>query len=99
MTPPKTPSVDDDSLLTSSEIGRLSLNADLVILSAYNTAAGDGKLGAQGLSGLANAFFYAGSRALMVSHWPVASDAAVHLTTGMINYASRHSKAGNAVAL
>jgi hypothetical protein len=35
----------------------------------------------------------------MVSHWPVASDAAVRLTTGMIDYATRHPKAGNAVAL
>jgi CHAT domain-containing protein len=49
-----------------------------VILSACNTAAG--KQGnAQALSGLARAFFYAGARALLVSHWP--SDAAVKLTT------------------
>ena len=39
---------------------------------------------AQGLSGLAKAFFYAGSRALLVSHWPVLSDAAVALTTRML---------------
>ena len=35
-------------------------------------------------SGLAKAFFYAGSRALLVSHWPVVSDAAVALTTRML---------------
>ena len=48
------------------------------------TAAADGTPGAQGLSGLAKAFFYAGSRALLVSHWPVVSDAAVALTTRML---------------
>ena len=47
---------------------------------ACNTAAGE-RLGAEALSGLARAFFYAGARALLVSHWPVYSDAAVRLTT------------------
>ncbi|MGY9004432.1 MAG: hypothetical protein ACKVIF_14745, partial [Rhodospirillales bacterium] len=40
-----------------------------------------------------------GSRALMVSHCPVASDAAVQLTTGMINYTTQHPNADNTVAL
>jgi len=31
---------------------------------------------------LARAFFYAGARALLVSHWAVASDATVKLITG-----------------
>ena len=35
----------------------------------------------QALSGLARAFFYAGARALLVSHWYVDSHAAVILTT------------------
>jgi CHAT domain-containing protein len=51
-----------------------------VILSACNTASGE-KLGAESLSGLARAFFYAGAKSLLVSHWPVYSDAAVKLTT------------------
>ena len=37
---------------------------------------------AEALSGLARAFFYAGARALLVSHWEVGSHAAVKLTTG-----------------
>ncbi len=81
MTPPETPAADgDDGLLMASEITRLKLDADWVILSACNTASGD-KLGAEALSGLARAFFYAGARSLLVSHWPVYSDAAVSLTT------------------
>jgi CHAT domain-containing protein/tetratricopeptide (TPR) repeat protein len=79
LTPPEAPrDMDDDGLLTASEVAQLKLNADWVILSACNTAAGD-KLGAEALSGLARAFFYAGARALLVSHWPVYSDAAVEL--------------------
>ena len=38
--------------------------------------------GAEGLSGLARAFFYAGARSLLVSHWPVRDDAAARITTG-----------------
>ena len=58
-------------------------------MSACNTAAADGTPSARGLSGLAKAFFYAGSRALLVSHWPVVSDAAVALTTRMLALAKK----------
>lgn len=84
LTPPAEASLEDDGLLTASEIASLQLDADWVILSACNTAAADGTPGAEGLSGLARAFFYAGSRALLVSHWAVLSDAAVKLTTKML---------------
>ncbi len=79
-TPPEQASPDDDGLLTSSEIATLRLDADWVILSACNTAAGDGSDGAPGLSGLARSFFYAGARALLASHWPVRDDVAARLT-------------------
>lgn len=68
----------DDGLLTASEAAQLQLSADLVVLSACNTAAGDGRPGAEGLSGLARAFFFAGARSMLVSHWSV-SDAATSL--------------------
>jgi CHAT domain-containing protein len=57
LTPPETGTADDDGLLTASEIATLDLNADWVILSACNTAAADGTPGAEGLSGMAKAFF------------------------------------------
>jgi CHAT domain-containing protein len=60
----------------------LRLNADFVVLSACNTAAGD-KPGAERLSGLARAFFYAGARSLVVSHWNVDSEATVKLMDGL----------------
>jgi CHAT domain-containing protein len=55
-----------------------------VLLSACNTAAADGTLGAEGLSGLAKAFLYAGARSLLVSHWSVESEATVLLTTAIL---------------
>ncbi len=80
LTPPKAASDEDDGLLTASEITQLKLNADWVVLSACNTAGGE-KTGAEALSGLARAFFYAGARSLLVSHWEVDSYAATMLTT------------------
>ena len=80
LTPPAVATEADDGLLTASEIAALTLNADWVVLSACNTAAGSGE-GAEALSGLARAFFYAGARALLVSHWAVYSEAATELTT------------------
>src|SRR5258706_1438704 len=99
LTPPRQASRDDDGLLTASEIAQLKLNADWVVLSACNTAAGDGSPGADGLSGLAKAFFYAGSRALLVSHWPVVSSAAVRLTTGAFDALKAEPGIGRAEAL
>ncbi|MBS8229262.1 CHAT domain-containing protein, partial [Vannielia litorea] len=72
-----------DGLLSASEIATLELDADWVLLSACNTALGPGGEGAEGLSGLARAFLYAGARRLLVSHWAVDSLATVELTTGM----------------
>jgi CHAT domain-containing protein len=69
-----------------------------VILSACNTAGGD-RPGAQGLSGLAKAFFYAGARALLVSHWPVESSSATALTTRMFEERANDPSIGRAEAL
>jgi len=83
LTPPAQPSELDDGFLTASEVAHdVKLDADWVVLSACDTAATDGTPGAEGLSGLAKAFFYAGARSLLVSHWAVESHAAVLLTTG-----------------
>ena len=98
LTPPETGTEHDDGLLTASEVAQLKLDADWVILSACNTAAGD-KPGATGLSGLAKAFFYAGARALLVSHWPVESNAATALTTNMFQVLKKNPLIGRAEAL
>jgi CHAT domain-containing protein len=98
LTLPKEATDEDDGLLTASEVAQLKLNADWVVLSACNTAAGD-KPGAEALSGLARAFFYAGARALLVSNWPVGSDAAVRLTTGTFDALQADPSIGRSEAL
>jgi len=76
---------DDDGLLKMGEVLKLKLNADWVVLSACNTGAADGA-GAEAVSGLGRAFFYAGTRAILVSMWPVETTSARKLTTGLFQY-------------
>ncbi|HEY2246776.1 MAG TPA: CHAT domain-containing tetratricopeptide repeat protein [Bradyrhizobium sp.] len=95
---PANPTEIDDGLLTSSEVAQLKLNADWVVLSACNTVAGD-KPGAEALSGLARAFFYAGTRALLVSHWAVDTEAALRLTTSTFDIMGKDANIGRAEAL
>jgi CHAT domain-containing protein len=98
LTPPEKPTEGDDGYLNASEIAGLRLDADWVILSACNTAAG-GAQDAEALSGLARAFFYAGARSLLVSHWEVASDSTVRLITKAVDELKRNPKIGRAEAL
>jgi CHAT domain-containing protein len=61
-------------VLYADEIATLHLNADLVVLSACNTAAEGGKrFGGGSLEGLADSFFDAGARAVLASNWSVPS--------------------------
>ena len=99
LTPPEVGTEKDDGLLTASEVALLKLDADWVILSACNTASSDGKPGAEGLSGLARSFFYAGARTLLVSHWPVETNSAVELTTGIFDEMETNPEIGRAEAL
>jgi CHAT domain-containing protein len=80
LSPPQDAAPSNDGLLSMSEIAELELDAEIVILSACNTAASDGTLNAEPLSGLAKAFFYAGARSVLASHWEVESASAA-LTT------------------
>jgi CHAT domain-containing protein len=98
MTPPPTPTPDNDGLLRASTIATLKLNADWVVLSACNTAAGS-SLGGEAMSGLASAFLYAGARTLLVSHWPVRTDAAVLITTSAFSHMKADPKLGRAEAI
>src|ERR1700761_5141448 len=95
---PRQPTALDDGLLTASEVAQLKLNADFVVLSACNTIAGD-KPGAEALSGLARAFFYAGARSLLVTHWAVVSEAATRLTISTFDRLKADPKIGRAEAL
>jgi len=80
LTAPDIADVKGDGLLTMEKILALKLDADWVVLSACNTAAGAGA-GAEAASGLGSAFFYAGTRALLVTNWSVHSASARELIT------------------
>ena len=98
LSPPVHGTEGDDGYLSASEVAALKLDAEWVILSACNTAAGDAK-GADALSGLARAFFYAGARALLVSHWYVDSDATMALVRGAFAELKANPNQGRAWAL
>lgn len=98
LSPPSTATADDDGYLSASEIAALKLDADLIILSACNTAAG-AATSAEALSGLARAFIYAQARALLVSHWEVYSDATVKLITSAVRAMTKDKTVGRAEAL
>lgn len=68
----------DDGLLQMEEIFHLRLAADLVVLSACNTARGK-LIRGEGLIGLSRAFFYAGARSLVASLWPVSDRSTARL--------------------
>ncbi|MBL8806207.1 MAG: CHAT domain-containing protein [Rhodospirillales bacterium] len=89
----------DDGLLEAGEIASLRLEADLVVLSACNTAASGDRLGGESLSGLAEAFFFAGARNLLVTHWQVPSAQTVALTTGLFDRLGGNMHGGISAAL
>jgi CHAT domain-containing protein/tetratricopeptide (TPR) repeat protein len=89
---------DDNGLLTMGDIMGLNLNADWVVLSACNTASGEGQ-GAEAVSGLGRAFFYAGTRAILVSNWPVETTSARLLTTQLFEGQADNPTLGRALAL
>jgi len=88
----------EDGLLTASEVATLRLDADWVLLSGCNTAGGGGE-DARGLSGLARAFFFAGARSLLVSHWSVDDNAAMELMIETVSRDADNEAYGRAQAL
>jgi len=82
LTTPKLGNTKEDGVLTLGEVLGLRLNADWVVLSACSTGAANGA-GAEAFSGLGQAFFYAGTRAILLTHWPVETTSAMRLTTNL----------------
>ena len=82
----------EDGLLTMKEvIEDLELNAELVALSACNTAGESAQANnGEGFAGLTRAFMYAGAKSLLVSHWSVDSLSTQALMTSTF----RNIKAG-----
>ena len=63
-----------DGLLRLHDIYRLNLPAELVVLSACNTALGRSIKG-EGLVGIVRGFMYAGAKRVVASHWKVDDEA------------------------
>lgn len=69
---------NDDGFLEAREIMRLTLHADLAVLSACQTARGEVGQG-EGLIGMSWAFFIAGASTTVVSQWKVDSESTARL--------------------
>ncbi|MFN8257152.1 MAG: CHAT domain-containing tetratricopeptide repeat protein [Bacteroidales bacterium] len=76
---------NNDGVLYSGEIYNLSLNSDLVVLSACETGLGKVSKG-EGIIGLSRALLYAGTNNIIVSLWKVADLSTSEL---MINFYSK----------
>jgi CHAT domain-containing protein len=98
MAAPSSGGAFEGGLLTLDDVLGLKLNADWVVLSACNTAAGDGRA-EEMLSGLARGFFYAGSRSVLVTQWAVETESAKRLTTAVFEHQARHATASKAESL
>lgn len=82
--------IEEHGFLSATDISQLKLGASLVILSACNTAASDGRPKAEGLSGLARSFFSAGARTILATSWSIPSGPTVDLMIATIGQRLAH---------
>lgn len=87
------------ALLSTADIEQLKLDADAVILSACNSGGPGGTTAGESLAGLARSFFYAGARALLVTHWEVQDAEATYLVAVTLNTLTKQPQNGLASAL
>jgi CHAT domain-containing protein/tetratricopeptide (TPR) repeat protein len=87
------------ALLTSSDVLGLDLDADAVILSACNSGGPGGADGGDSLSGLARAFFFAGARGLLVTHWSISDQSSAFLVADTLRRFAAGSDGGLAGSL
>ena len=90
----------EDGILTMKEvIEDIELNADLVALSACNTAGESAKANnGEGFAGLTRAFMFAGARSLLVSHWSVDNLSTLALMTATFRNVRRGAGVLSAVS-
>jgi CHAT domain-containing protein len=81
---PRSAATAADGFLQPDEILKLHLQADLVVLSACNTAGPSGQSAGESFSGLARTFFFAGTRGLLATHWSVSDTAAMTVVGGAL---------------
>jgi CHAT domain-containing protein len=90
------PVAGEDGILESREISNLPLNADLVILSACDTAAGRLQ-GQEGVANLSRSFIFAGAKSVVASLWRVQDEATSQLMKGFLTHLSQQQDKGAAL--
>jgi CHAT domain-containing protein len=76
------PGRGEDGFLTPDELSHLSFDADVVVLSACRTAAGE-LVGSEGIRGLAAPLLEAGARSIVATQWDVGDAAAARLSADL----------------
>lgn len=98
LTAPEVAGGEGNGLLTLEKILTLKLDADWVVLSACNTGAAEGA-GAEAASGLGRAFFYAGTRAILLTNWSVHSQSARKMVSDLFRRQEQQPALSRAEAL
>ena len=80
---PPVAGADTDGFLAASEAASLRLSADLVVLSACDTAGADGTPDGEAFSGLVRGFLIGGARSVLASQWRVGDAATAALVTAL----------------
>lgn len=88
---------DESPLLELDDVLGLRLNAQAVLLSACNTAAGE--QGGAAMSGLVRGFFFAGTRSVLATHWAVESESAAALSAATFGAQAQGATMSRAEAL
>jgi CHAT domain-containing protein len=91
------PAHDEDGFLQASEIVQLPLNADLVVLSACDTAVGPLE-GQEGISTLSRAFLLAGARTVVSTLWSVEDETTLYLMKTFYGELNRKKRVPDALA-
>ncbi len=87
------------ALLTASAVVGLDLDANAIILSACNSGGPNERTAGDSLSGLARAFFYAGARAMLVTHWSISDESSAYLVVDTLRRYAEGKSGGLALAL
>jgi CHAT domain-containing protein len=85
-----------EGYLRLSDIYKLKLSADLVVLSSCESALGK-DLESEGIIGLPRGFLYAGARSVIASLWKVDDDATATLMKGLYSRMQRGESPSNAL--
>ena len=96
--PPHAPNASG-ALLTAGDITGLDLDANVVILSACNSGGPGDTTSGESLSGLARAFFFAGARSMLVTHWSINDQASAFLVADTLRRLIANKDGGLAGAL